>query len=77
MNTQPNALRLAAQLEDPVNAKLYLAPYIATELRQLHAVNQDLLQALQAIMVGIAGCQREPEWEAARAAIAKATGEVV
>lgn len=77
MNTQPNALRLAAQLEDPVNAKLYLAPYIAAELRQLHAVNQDLLQALQTIMVGIAGCQREPEWEAARAAIAKATGELV
>lgn len=77
MNTQPNALRLAAQLEDPVNSKLYLAPYIAAELRQLHAVNQDLLQALQTIMVGIAGCQREPEWEAARAAIAKATGELV
>ena len=75
MSTQPEALRLAAQLEDPVNAKLYLAPYIAAELRQLHAVNQDLLQALQTIMVGIAGCQREPEWEAARAAIAKATKE--
>lgn len=34
----------------------------------------DLLDALQAIMAGVAGCQREPQWEAARAAIKRATG---
>ena len=34
MHTKPEALRLAEQLEDPVNAKLYLAPYIAAELRR-------------------------------------------
>ena len=34
MTTQTEAERLADQLEDPVNAKLYLAPYIAAELRR-------------------------------------------
>ena len=38
---QPDALRLAERLEDPVNAKLHLAPYIAAELRRLHAENED------------------------------------
>ena len=50
MSTQPEALRLAALLEDPVNSKIYLAPYIAAELRRLHEVNQDLLKALQTIL---------------------------
>ena len=36
MADKPEALRLAEQLEDPVNAKLYLAPYVAAELRRLH-----------------------------------------
>lgn len=49
MNNMPEALRLAAQLEDPVNAKLYLAPYIAAELRRLHEVNQAMQTALQFI----------------------------
>ena len=40
MSTQPEALRLAALLEDPVNSKIYLAPYIAAELRRLHEVTQ-------------------------------------
>ena len=36
-------MRLAEQLEDPVNAKLYLAPYIAAELRRQHnALNAEL-----------------------------------
>lgn len=35
----------------------------------------DLLVALQTIMAGVAGCQRDAKYEAARAAIAKATGE--
>lgn len=72
MSTQPEALRLAAQLEDPVNAKLYLAPYIAAELRRLHAVNQDLLEALQFC----AGTSYITDaHEIAEAAIAEATGE--
>lgn len=75
MNKQPEALRLAAQLEDPVNAKLYLAPYIAAELRRLHAVNQDLL----ASVVELLNCiQPDRDWheaKRARATIAKATRE--
>lgn len=47
--TKPDALRFADQLEDPVNAKLYLAPYIAAELRRLHEANQAMLAALQTI----------------------------
>ena len=50
MSTQPEALRLAALLDDPVNSKIYLAPYIAAELRRLHEANQDLLKALQTIL---------------------------
>lgn len=50
MSTQPEALRLAALLDDPVNSKIYLAPYIAAELRRLHEVNQDLLKALHTIL---------------------------
>ena len=50
MSTQPEALRLAALLDDPVNSKIYLAPYIAVELRRLHEVNQELLKALQTIL---------------------------
>ena len=50
MSTQPEALRLAALLDDPVNSTIYLAPYIAAELRRLHEVNQDLLKALQTIL---------------------------
>lgn len=87
MNTQPEALRLAAQLEDPVNAKLYLAPYIAAELRRLHEVNQDLLKALTRtldITIGYAcearkcnpeECETWPWVQRSRAAIAKSTGE--
>lgn len=81
MTTQPEALRLADEL---LRARLEL-PYAATELRRLHAVNEELLGALKWIE------RRCPElfikepiptklhWEAAydagacaRAAIAKA-----
>ena len=78
MNTQPEALRLAAQLEDPVNAKLHLAPYIAAELRRLHALNQELLEALKDMLDNHEdACTGYGEGAAdkARAAIAKATGE--
>ena len=42
----------------------------ATELRRLHSVNVELLGALEGVMYWDNG---KPEWEAARAAIAKAT----
>ena len=42
MTTQTEAERLADQLEDPANAKLYLAPYIAAELRRLVSFIKDL-----------------------------------
>jgi hypothetical protein len=40
---------------------------------QLIAAAPDLLAALRAIMVTVAGCERDPHWQAARAAIAAAT----
>lgn len=77
MNTQPEALRLAAQLEDPTNAKIYLAPYIAAELRRLHALNQDALRALHTILnislIDNGHWAKTIEREA-HEAIAKATG---
>ena len=45
----------------------------AAELRRLHEVNQELLEALKDVMYWDNG---KPEWDVARAAIAKATGEV-
>ena len=41
---------------------------------QLIASAPDLLEALQTIMAEVAGCERNAKWNAARAAIAKATG---
>jgi len=85
--TQPEALRLADALMEPVVLDKH-AMQAAAELRRLHAVNEELLEALKWIE------RRCPElfikepiptklhWEAAydagacaRAAIAKATGE--
>lgn len=43
--------------------------------RRLIAAAPELLAALQWVMAGVAGCQKNPEYEAARAAIAKATGD--
>lgn len=40
----------------------------------LVAAAPELLAALEKIIEGVAGCQRDPQWEAARAAIAKAKG---
>jgi hypothetical protein len=41
----------------------------------LMASAPDLLAALESIMKTVAGCEKEPHWEAARAAIAKAKGQ--
>jgi hypothetical protein len=40
--TQPEALRLAAQLENTEGARLHLLPYAAAELRRLHAEAESL-----------------------------------
>jgi hypothetical protein len=37
---RPEALRLAAQLEDAESARLHLLPYAAAELRRLHGENK-------------------------------------
>lgn len=71
MNTRPEALRLADQLDDPVNAKLYLAPYISAELRRLHALNADLLEALKVSENSVGDFHA---LEIVQAAIAKAEG---
>jgi mevalonate kinase len=72
MTTQPEALRLANILE-----KMPLGQcdeQAAAELRRLHEVNQELLEALKEIMSWEENEQMT--WaQKARAAIAKATGE--
>ena len=72
MTTQPEALRLA----DLLTADAYWSPMLgkqaAAELRRLHEVNQELLEALKDVMYWDNG---KPEWDVARAAIAKAKGE--
>ena len=37
---RPEALRLAAQLEDAESARLHLLPYAAAELRRLHDIEK-------------------------------------
>lgn len=84
MTTQPLALRLAEQLEDTESARLHLLPYAAAELRRLHALNAELLEALRDMYEGwkyirsthgdLYGVGWDRCDEKARAAIAKAEG---
>ena len=68
---QPEALRLADELvETPFQSTRYIA---AAELRRLHEVNQELLEALK-VLVENGGIGPEQMFHDARAAIAKATG---
>jgi hypothetical protein len=75
MTTQPEALRLADALD--VGEISYTGMCkAAAELRRLHAVNQELLEALKAML---AVWEEDPAYGAmhadkARAAIAKAEG---
>ena len=72
MTTQPEALRLADTIEeDPTTTWGYreAAHAAAAELRRLHAVNQELLEALKYHQK-----QTRPI-ERTRAAIAKAEGQ--
>ncbi len=74
MTTQPEALRLADQLGNPPGAPLFVNA--AAELRRLHAVNQELLDALRLVAsaensaLDLAYCKG-----IARAAIAKAESQ--
>ena len=68
MNTKDEALEQA--LDDPRRHRLIAA----AELRRLHEVNQELLEALK-VLVENGGIGAEQMFHNARAAIAKATGE--
>lgn len=77
MSEQPKALRLADAINYP---DVLLGIESASELRRLHEVNQELLEALKRYLeAGVGqsthfGVQLEAYFKA-RAAIAKATGE--
>jgi hypothetical protein len=75
MSEQPEALRLADALDKPPTTPLFMD--VAAELRRLHAVNQELLEALKRIDKEFRkfGRQHWPEAEKARAAIKKAEGQ--
>jgi len=73
MNTQPEALRLANALSAP--GMMVDCAEIAAELRRLHAVNEELLEALEELALYIAHNGDDWVQKKARAAIAKATGE--
>jgi hypothetical protein len=82
MNNQPEALRLADELTTV--ASLIELEYevdclheSATELRRLHKVNEELLEALEEIANAYAPVSAPEAYlmQKARAAIAKATGE--
>jgi hypothetical protein len=69
MTEKSEALRLADRLEDTESARLHLLPYAAAELRRLHAMNGELLEALKYHQ------EQTRPIERTRAAIAKAEGE--
>lgn len=75
MTKQPKALRLADALEtlSPLEREA------AAQLRRLHEVNQELLEALLRIMRHIpsdfGGASFSDDWWKAQRIIAKATGE--
>jgi len=81
VNEQPEALRLAAHAE--ANSNFGDMKSIAAELRRLHQVNQELLEALGQTLNAMIHLElsdsSKKEWEAAKAAayaaITKATGE--
>jgi hypothetical protein len=74
MNTQPEALRLADELETVAGTGDHKASYkAATELRRLHEANQAMLEALKLCAVLVQGGNKQGDTaiEAAIAAIAK------
>lgn len=86
MNTQPEALRLADALEelDVQFSRTGLCGEAAAELRRLHAINEDLLDALYIVLPYIEYAELDPSYKPGAVsvvtaqiseAIAKATGE--
>jgi hypothetical protein len=77
MNKQPEALRLADALASPLEDANDFADIAAAELRRLHGLNGELLNALHCISLAAqdSGSTREGMGLYARAAIAKAEGE--
>jgi hypothetical protein len=73
MSTQPEALRLADALELKSSRGVLTDSKSAAELRRLHALNGELLEALKAMLEN--GQDYTATRDKARAAIAKATGE--
>lgn len=74
MTTQPEALRLAEALQTGSHHRPVL-DRSAAELRRLHAVNQELLEALKDALCALDCCGKDyPASSKARAAIAKAEG---
>ena len=76
MSNKPEALRLAAELEAMFGAT-EIDERVTAELRRLHAVNQELLEALDAAMklIELVMPIEGDVTRKVRAAIAKATGE--
>lgn len=85
MSEQPEALFLAGELEAPLGTVISgeVDRRAAIELRRLHAVNQELLEALKKLEEA-ARCVQVGEWDRAsidverreaRAAIARAEGQ--
>jgi DNA repair ATPase RecN len=79
---QPEALRLAEH-DERLSRIMRMEPTYAPELRRLHEVNAELVEALKAFddaakdsksIIGFSG-KALPLLKKARAAIAKATGE--
>lgn len=74
-NKQPEALRLAESLEEPDYCTLLQMRQAAAELRRLHEVNAELVEALKDIIADPETQLSKEDWAKANAAIAKATGE--
>ena len=73
MSTQPEALRLADELDGTVKTGYWEA---AAELRRLHSVNAELLEIINKLEYSYEGnIKRYPTEAEVNAAIAKATGE--
>ena len=76
MNKQPEALRLADAIDFGKNRSVIDCIDAASELRQLHEVNTELLEALKEIAsVKFSNWSDGEMRQIASAAIAKATGE--
>ena len=86
MSEQAKALELAEQADIEREAlvarfggEFSLLVDVADELRLLHSVNAELLEALQGLIdahaVPSSACKERPAYDAARAAVARALGQ--